>query len=180
MKSKRPRRHNCQRCFALDQSGRRDLNPRPPEPHSGALPDCATSRYPTPETPPREQSTDATRTDAPRLSARLTRTDCSSKLTLQPAARPRSHSSIAGSELTQSLILSATASLPAISQAQCLDEHQEGGWQLTPTGIVKEETGVWRTPVLEYPHECPADDGRRRTLLRHERQAHTLHRRAGE
>lgn len=25
-------------------SGRRDLNPRPPEPHSGALPDCATSR----------------------------------------------------------------------------------------------------------------------------------------
>src|SRR6266566_4777230 len=26
------------------QSGRRDLNPRPPEPHSGALPDCATSR----------------------------------------------------------------------------------------------------------------------------------------
>src|SRR6185312_13813316 len=28
------------------QSGRRDLNPRPPEPHSGALPDCATSRPP--------------------------------------------------------------------------------------------------------------------------------------
>src|SRR5687767_2383374 len=27
-----------------NQSGRRDLNPRPPEPHSGALPDCATSR----------------------------------------------------------------------------------------------------------------------------------------
>src|SRR5437879_4513790 len=26
------------------QSGRRDLNPRPPEPHSGALPGCATSR----------------------------------------------------------------------------------------------------------------------------------------
>src|SRR5712691_4766373 len=26
------------------QSGRRDLNPRPPEPHAGALPDCATSR----------------------------------------------------------------------------------------------------------------------------------------
>src|SRR5207249_7831479 len=26
------------------QSGRRDLNPRPPEPHSGALPSCATSR----------------------------------------------------------------------------------------------------------------------------------------
>ena len=26
------------------ESGRRDLNPRPPEPHSGALPDCATSR----------------------------------------------------------------------------------------------------------------------------------------
>ena len=25
-------------------SGRRDLNPRPPEPHSGALPGCATSR----------------------------------------------------------------------------------------------------------------------------------------
>src|SRR2546422_6307638 len=66
------------------QSGRRDLNPRPPEPHSGALPDCATSRYPTPETPPREQSTDARRTDAPRLSARLTRIDCSSKPTLQP------------------------------------------------------------------------------------------------
>src|SRR5437667_8813514 len=28
----------------LLKSGRRDLNPRPPEPHSGALPDCATSR----------------------------------------------------------------------------------------------------------------------------------------
>jgi hypothetical protein len=28
----------------LRKSGRRDLNPRPPEPHSGALPDCATSR----------------------------------------------------------------------------------------------------------------------------------------
>src|SRR5437868_10253655 len=26
------------------KSGRRDLNPRPPEPHSGALPGCATSR----------------------------------------------------------------------------------------------------------------------------------------
>ena len=26
------------------ESGRRDLNPRPPEPHSGALPGCATSR----------------------------------------------------------------------------------------------------------------------------------------
>ena len=30
------------------QSGRRDLNPRPPEPHSGALPDCATSRRESP------------------------------------------------------------------------------------------------------------------------------------
>ncbi len=29
---------------AVTKSGRRDLNPRPPEPHSGALPDCATSR----------------------------------------------------------------------------------------------------------------------------------------
>src|SRR5687768_17763285 len=28
----------------LAKSGRRDLNPRPPEPHSGALPGCATSR----------------------------------------------------------------------------------------------------------------------------------------
>ena len=28
----------------LLESGRRDLNPRPPEPHSGALPGCATSR----------------------------------------------------------------------------------------------------------------------------------------
>ncbi len=28
----------------LPKSGRRDLNPRPPEPHSGALPGCATSR----------------------------------------------------------------------------------------------------------------------------------------
>lgn len=32
----------------LLESGRRDLNPRPPEPHSGALPDCATSREPEP------------------------------------------------------------------------------------------------------------------------------------
>ena len=31
---------------SLYESGRRDLNPRPPEPHSGALPDCATSRPP--------------------------------------------------------------------------------------------------------------------------------------
>jgi hypothetical protein len=30
------------------QSGRRDLNSRPPEPHSGALPGCATSRTPDP------------------------------------------------------------------------------------------------------------------------------------
>src|SRR5690606_18785190 len=30
----------------LQKSGRRDLNPRPPEPHSGALPGCATSRKP--------------------------------------------------------------------------------------------------------------------------------------
>jgi hypothetical protein len=29
---------------SLCLSGRRDLNPRPPEPHSGALPSCATSR----------------------------------------------------------------------------------------------------------------------------------------
>jgi hypothetical protein len=29
---------------SLTKSGRRDLNPRPPEPHSGALPGCATSR----------------------------------------------------------------------------------------------------------------------------------------
>src|ERR1041385_916669 len=29
---------------SISPSGRRDLNPRPPEPHSGALPDCATSR----------------------------------------------------------------------------------------------------------------------------------------
>src|SRR6266571_7722131 len=32
------------RRLAGAESGRRDLNPRPPEPHSGALPDCATSR----------------------------------------------------------------------------------------------------------------------------------------
>src|SRR6185312_495535 len=32
--------------LVLPPSGRRDLNPRPPEPHSGALPDCATSRPP--------------------------------------------------------------------------------------------------------------------------------------
>ena len=30
---------------AVRKSGRRDLNPRPPEPHSGALPGCATSRF---------------------------------------------------------------------------------------------------------------------------------------
>jgi hypothetical protein len=30
--------------LSLCESGRRDLNPRPPEPHSGALPGCATSR----------------------------------------------------------------------------------------------------------------------------------------
>ena len=34
--------------LALFKSGRRDLNPRPPEPHSGALPDCATSRQTNP------------------------------------------------------------------------------------------------------------------------------------
>ena len=31
--------------YRLSVSGRRDLNPRPPEPHSGALPGCATSRF---------------------------------------------------------------------------------------------------------------------------------------
>jgi hypothetical protein len=30
--------------LSFSESGRRDLNPRPPEPHSGALPGCATSR----------------------------------------------------------------------------------------------------------------------------------------
>src|SRR5207244_7564728 len=64
---KAPQRKSLQGLI-FTQSGRRDLNPRPPEPHSGALPDCATSRYPTPETPPREQPTGARRTDAPWLS----------------------------------------------------------------------------------------------------------------
>jgi hypothetical protein len=32
----------------LSKSGRPDLNRRPPEPHSGALPGCATSRKPVP------------------------------------------------------------------------------------------------------------------------------------
>ena len=36
----------CRRTVDAVQSGRRDLNPRPPEPHSGALPGCATSRPP--------------------------------------------------------------------------------------------------------------------------------------
>ena len=31
--------------FRLIWSGRLDLNQRPPEPHSGTLPDCATPRY---------------------------------------------------------------------------------------------------------------------------------------
>src|ERR1051326_780596 len=34
------------------ESGRRGFNPRPPEPPSGALPGCATSRYPTPDLRP--------------------------------------------------------------------------------------------------------------------------------
>ncbi len=38
------------------KSGRRDLNPRPPEPHSGALPDCATSRETGPATSLRQSS----------------------------------------------------------------------------------------------------------------------------
>src|SRR5205823_13305219 len=37
---------NGEPCGSPFESGRRDLNPRPPEPHSGALPDCATSRKP--------------------------------------------------------------------------------------------------------------------------------------
>src|SRR5204862_2651527 len=49
--TKHPQR-NRQRCLWLKESGRRDLNPRPPETHSGALPGCATSRFPTPENPP--------------------------------------------------------------------------------------------------------------------------------
>src|SRR6266513_813503 len=40
---KAPQRKSLQ-SLIFTQSGRRDLNPRPPEPHSGALPDCATSR----------------------------------------------------------------------------------------------------------------------------------------
>src|SRR5881227_2844738 len=46
------RQRNRQRCFGLKESGRRDLNPRPPEPHSGALPDCATSRCHSPNPTP--------------------------------------------------------------------------------------------------------------------------------
>ena len=42
-RKKRPCRNYRQNRF-LPQSGRRDLNPGPPEPHSGALPDCATPR----------------------------------------------------------------------------------------------------------------------------------------
>jgi hypothetical protein len=35
-----------QRCFLpFKESGREDLNLRPPQPHCGALPDCATPRY---------------------------------------------------------------------------------------------------------------------------------------
>src|SRR5207249_5178130 len=40
---KAPQRKSLQ-SLIFTQSGRRDLNPRPPEPHSGALPSCATSR----------------------------------------------------------------------------------------------------------------------------------------
>src|SRR6266699_4493149 len=40
---KAPQRKSLQ-SLIFTQSGRRDLNPRPPEPHSGALPGCATSR----------------------------------------------------------------------------------------------------------------------------------------
>lgn len=43
----------CSRNSLQLQSGRRDLNPRPPEPHSGALPDCATSRPPRARAAPR-------------------------------------------------------------------------------------------------------------------------------
>lgn len=41
---------------ALKWSGRRDLNPRHPAPKAGALPDCATPRYPS-----QGQSADNTR-----------------------------------------------------------------------------------------------------------------------
>src|SRR5213593_1903368 len=49
-KEKAPQRKSLQGLI-FTQSGRRDLNPRPPEPHSGALPDCATSRLTTPHRP---------------------------------------------------------------------------------------------------------------------------------
>src|SRR6185503_14377523 len=59
------------------ESGRRDLNPRPPEPHSGALPGCATSRLTKPQeqvaqTPSGSQSHVSSHQNQPRTTCSLT------------------------------------------------------------------------------------------------------------
>src|SRR6185503_8026273 len=59
------------------ESGRRDLNPRPPEPHSGALPGCATSRLTKPQeqvaqTPSGSQSHASSHQNQPRTTCSLT------------------------------------------------------------------------------------------------------------
>src|SRR5438876_2269032 len=66
---KAPQRKSLQGLI-FTQSGRRDLNPRPPEPHSGALPDCATSRDTRPS--PISAGSRGTR-DPPDASPRLAR-----------------------------------------------------------------------------------------------------------
>jgi integrase len=75
----KPQQRKRRQGFHLLQSGRRDLNPRPPEPHSGALPGCATSRnrrfHGDPKATPPPMSSQATKPANPRLTNACT---CSS------------------------------------------------------------------------------------------------------
>src|SRR5204863_2691352 len=67
--------------ICLPQSGRRDLNPRPPEPHSGALPGCATSRCHNPQPSPVNSQQAQTHRRTVGVQRRVSRTNCYCDLT---------------------------------------------------------------------------------------------------
>src|SRR5256885_3130928 len=70
-----------QQSLIFTQSGRRDLNPRPPEPHSGALPGCATSRYHNPQPRPVNSQQAQTHRRTVGVQRRVSRTNCYCDLT---------------------------------------------------------------------------------------------------
>jgi len=54
--------------------------------------------------------------------------------------------------------------------AKSFDEDRECGRLLPPTGVVKEEAGERRAPVLEHTHQCATREVRRHVLLEQEGQ----------